>query len=31
MDKKDDIYPMDFYAAGTPWAKSRITGSLELD
>ncbi|KAI9467287.1 diphthamide synthesis protein [Lactarius psammicola] len=30
MDQKDDIYPMDFYAAGTPWAKSRTTGSFEL-
>lgn len=31
MDQKGDTYPMDFYAAGTPWAKSRTTGSLELD
>jgi len=31
MDHKGDIYPMDFYAAGTPWAKSRITGSFDLE
>ena len=24
-----DTYPMDFYAAGSPWANSRIRGSLD--
>jgi len=28
-DREDDAYPMDFYAAGTPWAKSRTTASFE--
>ncbi|KAH9030146.1 diphthamide synthesis protein [Lactarius pseudohatsudake] len=31
MNQRDDIYPMDFYAAGTPWAKSRTTGTFELE
>jgi len=30
MDREDGVYPMDFYAAGTPWAVSRTTGSFEL-
>src|SRR5260370_13040547 len=30
MDRRDDAYPMNFYSAGTPWAKSRTTGSFEL-
>ena len=29
MDQDEDVYPMDFYAAGTPWATSRATGSFE--
>ena len=28
-DREDSVYPMDFYAAGTPWAKSRTTASFE--
>jgi len=24
-DKAESVYPMDFYAAGSPWAKSRLT------
>ena len=28
-DREDDVYPMDFYAAGTPWARSRTTASFE--
>jgi 2-(3-amino-3-carboxypropyl)histidine synthase len=24
---EDSVYPMDFYAAGTPWAASRVRGS----
>ncbi|KAI9447752.1 diphthamide synthesis protein [Lactarius indigo] len=31
MNQRDEIYPMDFYAAGTPWAKSRTAGSFELE
>ena len=27
--KKENIYPMDFYAAGTPWALSRTKASYE--
>jgi 2-(3-amino-3-carboxypropyl)histidine synthase len=30
MDRDDSVYPMDFYAAGTPWAASRTTASFEL-
>ncbi|KAI0282381.1 Diphthamide synthesis [Russula aff. rugulosa BPL654] len=28
-DREDDTYPMNFYAAGTPWARSRTTASFE--
>lgn len=30
MEREDDVYPMDFYAAGTPWAMSRTTASFAL-
>lgn len=30
MEREDDVYPMDFYAAGTPWAVSRTTASFTL-
>jgi len=30
MEREDDVYPMDFYAAGTPWAVSRTTASFAL-
>jgi len=29
IEREDDVYPMDFYAAGTPWAASRTTASFE--
>ena len=29
IDREDGDYPMDFYAAGTPWATSRTTASFE--
>jgi 2-(3-amino-3-carboxypropyl)histidine synthase len=30
MEQENDVYPMDFYAAGTPWAASRKTASFNL-
>jgi len=29
IDREEEVYPMDFYASGTPWAMSRKTASFE--
>jgi len=30
LDTRSGVYPMDFYAAGTPWALSRSRASFDM-